>query len=475
MNASPPAARRGVPLRVSLVALTALLVVLGLVASGFAVTSAMRGNLVSRTDEGLRDAINGWARPGNIGTDHVQPPGPQRPPSQYLVSTTMPGGVTVTLSDFSTRPDLESLPDGDAGPTTVASVGHGPRWRVVKRTSGIGVTVVAVPLTDVDETMSRLIWLQVGIGAVVVLVIGVLSSLLVRSSLRPLRRVEETAHAIAGGDLHRRVPTAPENTEVGSLGRSINGMLGQIQHAFAATARSEQQARRSEEKMRRFVADASHELRTPLTSIKGFAELMAMGAADTDDAVARIGSEADRMSLLVEDLLMLARLDAQRPLSRADVAVVPLVADAVEAARAAAPGRTIEIEVGDDVGDPLVSGDPPRLTQVVRNLVGNALVHAGPAASVVVRVLATRDEVTVVVADDGPGMAADDAAHVFERFYRGDASRHRSSGGSGSGLGLSIVAALVDAHGGRAGVDTAPGRGAAFWFVLPRSAVASTP
>ena len=220
--------------------------------------------------------------------------------------------------------------------------------------------------------------------------------------------------------------------------------------------------------MRRFVADASHELRTPLTSIKGFAELLSMGAADPDDAVRRIGSEADRMNLLVEDLLMLARLDARRPLNRGAVEMVTLAADAVEAARAAAPEADLTLDIPPGTGDPVISGDPSRLTQVIRNLVGNAVAHAGPDAHITVRVDAEPREVAVTVADDGPGMTADDAAHVFERFYRGDDSRHRERNGAGNGLGLSIVAALVAAHGGRVGVDTAPGQGARFWFVLPR-------
>nr|WP_193392966.1 HAMP domain-containing sensor histidine kinase [Gordonia phthalatica] len=464
----PPKPHRGVPLRVSLVVLTAVLVALGLVASGFAVTSAMRGDLMSRTDAGLQDAINGWARPRDLGPAHgPAPAGPRRPPSQYYVSIELPGGV-MTISDFGSSPDLSGLPDGSTGPMTVDSVGHGPQWRIIKRDSDFGATVVAVPLSDVDATMSRLIWLQVGIGTVVVVVIGVLSSLLVRSSLRPLRRVEETAHAIAGGDLHQRVPEAPENTEVGSLGRSINRMLSQIQTSFAATARSEQQARESEAMMRRFIADASHELRTPLTSIKGFSELLAMGAADQDDAVRRIGSEADRMGLLVEDLLMLARLDAQRRLDLGAVEMVTLVDDAVAAARAASPDADIVLDVPATTGDPVVSADPSRLMQVLRNLVGNAVAHAGRDAHIRVSVASGPSEVTVSVADDGPGMTADDAAHVFERFYRGDDSRSREGKGAGNGLGLSIVAALVAAHGGRVGVDTAPGQGARFWFVLPR-------
>ncbi|MGB6038792.1 MAG: HAMP domain-containing sensor histidine kinase, partial [Gordonia sp. (in: high G+C Gram-positive bacteria)] len=416
---NPRSTRRGVPLRVSLVVLTALLVALVLAVSGFAVTSAMRGNLLSRTDAGLQDAVNGWARPRDMGPGHgTGPPGPRRPPSQYYVATELPNGMFLTISDFSSDPDLSSLPDGNSAPVTVNSDGPGPQWRVIKRQSDTGSTIVAIPLTDVQETMSRLIWLQVGIGAVMVAVVSVLSSLLVRSSLRPLRRVEETAHAIAGGDLHQRVPPAPANTEVGSLGQSINAMLTQIQGAFAASERSELQARESEEKMRRFVADASHELRTPLTSIQGFSELLSMGAVDPDDAVARISAEAERMGLLIEDLLMLARLDAQRPLRREAVEMVPLVADAVEAARAASPEQSIALDAPATTGDPVISGDPARLTQVVRNLVGNAVAHAGTDAEIHVQVTAGPSEVTVVVADNGPGMSADDAAHVFERFYR---------------------------------------------------------
>ena len=460
---------RAMPLRVTLVLSTLVLVIVGLGASGVAVTSAMRADLISRVDDGLVEAVDGWAQPvaspefGDPG-----PPGLRRPPSQYYVTSVLPNGLRITFNDFGAEPDLAGLSAGDVSPHTVDSVGRGPDWRVIKRAAGGVVSVVAIPLSDIDATMTRLIWLQVGVGCLVVLAIGVLSYLLVRSSLRPLRQVEETAHAIAGGDLARRVPPRPENTEVGSLGASINTMLTQIQDAFAATAASERQARASEENMRRFVADASHELRTPLTSIKGFADLLAMGAVpEPDDAVRRIAGEADRMTMLVEDLLVLARLDAQRPVAFAPVDVLPLLVDSVEAARAAAPERDVSIDVAGLDPAAIVSGEVLRLRQVLGNLIANAVAYTdGP---IVVAGLSTPVDVRLEVRDAGPGLTAQEQAHVFERFYRGDPSRHRDDAASGSGLGLSIVAALVHAHGGRVGVESTPGDGATFSVVLPRA------
>ena len=465
---------RAMPLRVTLVLLTVILVLVGLGASGIAVTSAMRSDLTSRADGELIDAVNGWAQPhGPREDDSPGPPGLRRPPSQYFVAASLPNGFQITFNDYGSAPDLSSLPDGDAAPRTVGSEGSGPNWRVVKRVLNGTSSVVAMPLTDIDATMTRLIWLQVGVGCIVLTVIGVLSYLLVRTSLRPLRRVEETAHAIAGGDLHQRVPARPVNTEVGSLGESVNAMLAQIQGAFASTEASEQQARASEEKMRRFVADASHELRTPLTSIKGFADLMSIGAApDPDDAVRRISGEADRMTMLVEDLLVLARLDAQRPLAIEPVEVLPVLVDSVEAARVSAPGRDIDLDI---VGlDPVttVAGDRLRLRQVLGNLVGNAIAHTGGSITVSAKV--DGPDVVVAVLDHGPGLTAVERDHIFERFYRGDPSRHREEAGSGSGLGLSIVAALVHAHGGRVGVRSEPGEGACFWFALARTRESAT-
>ncbi|MDY6808175.1 MAG: HAMP domain-containing sensor histidine kinase [Actinomycetota bacterium] len=470
------------PLRLSLVGLTLVLVVLGLFASGVAVTSAMRQDLLSRTDEGLVSSVETWAKPHDPVTANPGPPlGPRRPPSQFYSMIITSDGNTFVNNDFSSQPDLGSLPEGSTGPMTVDSVGgDGPQWRVIKDESPYGVSIVATPLSDVNATLSRLMWLQLGIGALVVLAIGVLSYLLVRSSLRPLHRVEETAHAIAAGNLNMRVPPAPPNTEVGSLSASLNTMLGQIQRAFARTAASEQQARSSEEqartseeKMRRFIADASHELRTPLTSIKGFAELYKQGAVpDAADAMGRIDAEAGRMGLLVEDLLMLARLDAHRPIDNHPVDLLAVAADAVHGAAAAAPHREIHVEIGATQEPPVVTGDAPRLLQVLRNLINNAIAHTPEDASITVGIDVDtgsgRDDVVLTVTDTGQGLTHEEAAHVFERFYRGDSSRHRGDRGGGSGLGLSIVAALVDAHGGTVGVDSTPGEGSTFWVRLPR-------
>ncbi|MEO9326644.1 sensor histidine kinase [Gordonia aurantiaca] len=475
----PSGRRRGVPLRVSLVALTVALVVVGLLASGVAVTSSMRQDLISRADDGLINATRTWAEPrGPLDEPRSGPPGPRRPPSPYYVEAVPfgPGGpMSINIyNQFGHSPDLSALEgEADIGPVTVRSIeSNGPEWRVIKRTNRFGSVTVATPMSDIDATISRLIWLQFAIGAVVVLLIAVLSYLLVRTSLRPLRRVEETAHAVAEGDLTQRVPPAAPNTEVGSLSESLNTMIGQIQQAFATTAASERQARASEEEMRRFIADASHELRTPLTSIKGFAELYSQGGVpDVTDAMRRIDEEAGRMNLLVEDLLMLARLGVQRPVDTEPVDLLTLATDAVSSARISAPDRDIRLEVRSGDHPPVVAGDAPRLMQVLRNLVSNAIDHTPPEASVTVGVavddsVAGRPEAVLTVADTGQGLTPEEAAHVFERFYRGDRSRHRGSGG-GSGLGLSIVAALVEAHGGRVGVDTAPGKGATFWVRLP--------
>lgn len=469
------APRRGIPLRVSLVALTLALVVVGLLASGLAVTSAMRADLIGRVDASLIEATGTWARPGPgpfTSGERIRGdgPGPRRPPSNFYVQADFAGERLVT-SDYEWAPDLGSLPNADAGPLTLASTGAGPDWRVIQRISPTDPSariVVATPLADVDATMSRLIWLQVGIGLLVVVVLGGAGYLVVNSSLRPLRRVEETAHAIAGGDLDQRVPEMRPGTEVASLADSVNGMLGQIQTAFAATEASEQQARASEERMRRFIADASHELRTPLTSIKGFSDLIRGGMMpDPADGVRRISGEADRMSMLVEDLLMLARLDAQRPLQMAPVNLSELVRDAAAAARAAAPEREIAVDDQTPAPGPVVEGEAPRLMQVLRNLIGNAIMHTPPGAPITVVVSAKDGQARVDVVDAGPGLSAEDVQRVFERFFRGDSSRHRETGAAGSGLGLSIVAALIEAHGGRVGVTTAPGQGARFWFVLP--------
>ncbi|MBC7305893.1 MAG: HAMP domain-containing histidine kinase, partial [Dietzia sp.] len=303
----------------------------------------------------------------------------------------------------------------------------------------------------------------------------------VRRSLRPLREVERTAAAIAGGDLSRRVPERDPRTEVGALAAAVNAMLSRIQTSMADAAEAEDAARRSAEAardseatavrseaaMRRFVADAGHDLRTPLTTIRGFAELHRQGASgDTDRLMRRIESEAGRMGVMVEDLLTLARLDEQRPLAREQVDLLGLAADAVHDARLLAPGRRIGLEVIEGPGTPEVLGDDTRLRQVLGNLVDNALAHTPPDADVTVRVGTRGSDAVLEVADRGPGMTPEQATRAFERFYRADTSRTSATGGSG--LGLAIVRSLVEAHGGSVGVETAAGRGATFRVLLPR-------
>jgi two-component system, OmpR family, sensor kinase len=279
--------------------------------------------------------------------------------------------------------------------------------------------------------------------------------------------VERTAAAIAAGELERRVPQRDPRTEVGRLSLALNGMLAQIQRAMASSEQSAELARESEERMRRFIGDASHDLRTPLTTIRGYAELYRQGAArDTDMLMGRIESEAGRMGLLVEDLLLLARLDEQRPLDQRRVDLLALASDAVHDAQTVAPTRQIRMEVFDGPGTPEVLGDEARLRQVFSNLMSNAVQHTPESAGITVRVGTDADSAVLEVCDEGPGMNAEDAQRVFERFYRADSSRTRASGGFG--LGLSIVDSLVDAHGGAVSVDTAPGRGCRFRVSLPR-------
>ena len=262
---------------------------------------------------------------------------------------------------------------------------------------------------------------------------------------------------------------ADEYTEVGRLGISLNTMLGQIEGAFRAQERSEMNARASEERMRRFVADAGHELRTPLTSVRGFAELYRIGAvadeAELNRVMKRIEDEALRMGVLVEDLLLLARLDQQRPLERRPVEILALATEAVHDLHDLHPEHPVRLVTDPDGDPPVVMGDESRLRQVLGNLLANAVTHTPDGTGIRVTVVAEGPFAVLAVADEGPGMAPEDTARVFERFFRADASRVRSSGGSG--LGLSIVSALVAAHGGRVDVQSSLGRGTTFTVRIP--------
>ena len=401
---------------------------------------------------------------------------------------------------------------------TVPAQSGGDSWRVVTEpvsyqvtsTTGsteqvTGTLVVGVDLGNINATIGRLAAADLVVSAIIVGVLALVGAAVVRANLQPLVDIEETAGEIADGHLNRRVPELDPRTEIGSLGRSLNIMLSQIETAFHAREESEAAAHQSEDRMRRFIADASHELRTPLTAIRGFAEYYrqrgglvphwdksASAPASADEAgsralameggltpddldriMQRVEKEAARMGLLVEDLLLLARLDQQRPLARKPIDLLSLAADAVHDARLLAPDRAIDLSVQPGAAF-LVIGDDARLRQVIGNLMGNALTHTPDGSPIEVsigsgtldpRVPDSAPAVTLDVTDHGPGMTREQAHRVFERFYRADQARTRTSGGSG--LGLAIVRALVTAHGGVASVRTAPGQGATFRIALP--------
>jgi signal transduction histidine kinase len=320
-----------------------------------------------------------------------------------------------------------------------------------------GTLVTAISLDPTDKTLASLTHVELFVSVAVMIALLLLTLWIVRLGLRPLDDMTETAGAIAGGDLTRRIRRADDRSEVGRLGVALNGMLSQIEAAF-------RERTSSEARLRRFVADASHELRTPLTSIRGYAELLRKGAFESADdqrrAAERIEGEAARMTLLVDDLLLLARLDQGRPLASERVDLCRVVAEAVEAARLTDVGRPISVELEGPVE---VRGDAARLRQIVDNLLHNAVVHTPPGTPVHVEVRRHGAHALISVADEGPGLDAEQAAHVFDRFYRGNEART----GQGTGLGLSIVAALAGAHGGSAGVDATAGEGAVFTVELP--------
>jgi two-component system OmpR family sensor kinase len=455
---------------VGLVAATLVLVACGLAASGVMVTSILRHSLISRIDQTLLEASKGWAQaPRRQSPPPYEAPDPGRPPSKFYVRGIGIDGTPFTaINDRNAEPALP--PDNNVGPNpiTLPSVsGSDIQWRAVSVRGPHGLITVAIDLSDVQHTVRSLVWLQVGIGVAVLVVVGIAGFAVVQRSLKPLSEVEQTAAAIAAGQLDRRVPERDPRTEVGRLSLALNGMLSQIQGAVASSESSAEKARSSEERMRRFITDASHELRTPLTTIRGFAELYRQGAArDVAMLLSRIESEASRMGLLVDDLLLLARLDVQRPLEHHRVDLLALASDAVHDGQAIDPQRTIIMEVLDGPGTPEVLGDEARIRQVLSNLVANALQHTPTSAAVIVRVGTEGDDAVIEVADRGPGMSQQDASRVFERFYRTDMSRARASGGTG--LGLSIVDSLVQAHGGVVSVETAPGEGCCFRVTLPR-------
>jgi two-component system OmpR family sensor kinase len=477
-------------LRSRLVLLSLVLVLLGLAVSDTVVLGSVRGRLVQRVDQQLERYGGPLAQ--RLGTEGIPPARNIRPgnrpwlPSQFVVAFAAADGrvsdqFRLPVAAGDPRPlwpamDAAELTARLGTPFDVASDHGGGRWRVLivpvrgtstptARSLPAGV-VVAASLDDVSSTTDRLRTAFLLIGGVVVALLGVAGWFAVRAGLRPLRQIEATAAGIAAGrPLSHRMPAGSPHTEAGRLSLALNGMLAQIESAFAARAESEDQ-------MRRFVADASHELRTPLAGIRGFAELYRMGAlpdeADVKRTMTRIESEAVRLGGLVEDLLTLVRTEELRPVQLAPMDLRTLAVDALHDTTALDPTRQVTL-TGPGSGPPApapVLGDEARLRQVVANLVGNAVAHTPPGSPVRIGVGTLDGHGVLEVADSGPGMTAGQAARVFERFYRTDASRTRAGGG-GAGLGLSIAAALITAHGGHVELDTSPGKGATFRIRLP--------
>jgi two-component system OmpR family sensor kinase len=448
------------------------IVLVGLVIAGSVTYALLRSSLIERVD-GQLDVAAGFI------SHQLSEPGPPPPTSAIVpggtVAEVVANGRTVFGPQYNYGraagpPDVAGRLDGDDETYfTTGSVGDASfHYRCLAQPLGDdGTLVVAIPLTDVGATLDRLVRIEGLVALAVLAALGALSWWTVRRELRPLRRIEGTAGAIAAGDLSQRVDVVDERTEVGRLGRSLNAMLAQIELAFAERTASEA-------RLRRFLADASHELRTPLTSIRGYSELFRRGADARPDDLAtsmrRIEEESARMGVLVDDLLLLARLDQGRPLEREPVDLARIAEDAVADARATAPGRTIAIET-DGVGT--IPGDELRLREVAANLLSNAVEHTPDGTPIEVRLADEGERVRFEVRDHGAGIGEDERLTVFEPFYRSDPSRARERGGAG--LGLAIVAAIVGAHGGEVHALPAEGGGSVFSVRLPKTAPRDLP
>ena len=375
-----------------------------------------------------------------------------------------PGGRVVAAEPSGPTGDPDPVPDvaglpAPAGPVTVGASGDGPRYRVVTSSlPGGGVFATAISLDDVDTALSNARRGLLVAGVVALGATAAATWFAIRRGLKPIDRMVATAEAIAAGNADERIALSHPDSEVGRLGTALNRMLDRIGESLAARTASEQ-------RMRRFVADASHELRTPLTAIRGYAELYRQGGADAGDvdtSMDRIERAAARMGALVDDLVLLARLDQGRPVEARPVDLAAVVEDAVADARAMEPSRTVEVA---GVTRALVTGDRARLRQVVDNLLANVREHTNPDTHVTIRLEAHRRDVVLVVADDGPGMTEADAARAFDRFWQAASTEDHPR--RGTGLGLAIVTDLVAAHGGEVALDTAPDAGTRVTIRLP--------
>ncbi|GAC1535925.1 MAG: sensory box histidine kinase PhoR [Acidimicrobiales bacterium] len=461
--------------RVRLVVGLMVVVAIGLGAVDTATWAALRVFLAERVDaqlEATRRPIDAQIAGSSSLLQLAADPQLVRrvvPPGVFMQIRSPSGRVIATsgLTDGNATPVAPAIPvplpkpEGVRAASAIQTVredGRGTdRFRLEVFNARFGATViVATSLRPVRDTVGRLVFVSLVASGIALIAVLVLVLLVVRLGLRPLDAMADTAAAIADGDLQRRVKGANGRTEAGRLGLALNAMLGQIEAAFA-------NRRASEERLRRFVSDASHELRTPLTSIRGYAELFRSGAAERPDdlakAMGRIESEATRMAGLLDDLLLLARLDQGRPLELTGVDLATLAADAVDDARVSAPGNPIAMEASRPV---IVRGDAHQLRQVLANLVNNAVKHTPEGTPITVRSFTEGAVGVAEVADSGPGLTVEQTDRVWDRFWRAERTP-----AAGSGLGLSIVAAIAEAHGGRATVRSQPGAGATFRIEIP--------
>lgn len=469
-------------LRARLLAAAAAVTLVALAITGVATYSALRAFLYHQVDAGLESAAVSLQMAVDSGHGLNVPMVARLAPGMFVeirgsngavlfaVNAQSPGGRSFTplLPSSLKVPPGQPSPGGRALLITVSAVQRGgPAFRALAAGLAQGAElIVATPLAVTSATLHRLLLIELAVAAVGLLTAILLGWWLVVLGLAPLRQMETTAGAIAAGQLSERVPETQSGTELGRLARSFNVMLDRIQEAFSRRDATEMALRRSEERLRRFVADASHELRTPVAAVAAYAELFERGAHERPEDLARVLSgirtETGRMARLVEDLLLLARLDEGRPLESAHVELVALAAEAVETARTVGPEWPVTLKAVRPVE---VMGDPTRLRQVLDNLLSNVRAHTPAGTATEVRVVEQENEALITVADDGPGLSRDQMEHVFERFYRSDPSRTRQSGGAG--LGLAIVQAIVKAHGGQVTVASEPGQGTRFTVSLP--------
>jgi two-component system OmpR family sensor kinase len=473
-----------VSLRARLLIGLVALVVIGLGAAAVVTYEEQRSFLLTRVNQQVGDSrvpvavTLGLIHPG-VPKARRAGPGAGRAPTTFQTSGTYgvlldSGGRVIEVHSFtSSDQSAPSPPLLPAHPpvsqfrstrfrlvTVDSKSGSGLQYRAAAfAMPGGRVLVIAVPLREVNQTLARLVLIEALVGAAVILAVTALGWFVIRLGLRPLERMGRVASEIARGDLSRRVSPADQRTEVGQLGASLNEMLAQIEQAFADRGESE-------DRLRRFLADASHELRTPLASIRGYAELFRLGATNDPEALARamarIESEAARMGVLVENLLLLARLDELPEMRLVPVDLRELAEHAAQDTRAVAPEREVRLTGHDEVR---VLADPEQLRQVLGNLTQNAVIHTPAETAIEISLRREGDRAVLEVRDHGPGLPADTGDRLFDRFWRTEGGRSRGRGGSG--LGLAIVKAIVQAHHGEVHAGNAPGGGAVFRVTLP--------